>query len=600
MRFTADFETTTKAPARVWLWALVGIDQENEETGEDIESFFDYIEKQTKNPVIYFHNLKFDGYFILDFLLRSGFEWRETAKECSDKMFTSIIDGFNEFYQIVVYFKRKNGNVKSVTFWDSQKLLHIPVADIPRKFGFENLEKGKIDYDRHNVPCFVLPEEREYCMTDARIMAKAMRVILAEGCDHMTISLCALADYKRMIGKRNFSKWFPVLPYEVDCEMRQALRGGWCYANPRYIGREVSCGFVFDQNSKYGKIMHDAPLPFGDPVKFAGKYPDAPEYPLYIQHLRCMFRLKSGKLPFIQIKRNPEYMPTEYVRDSENIVDLWLCSPEIPLFFEQYEVTNIEYIDGYMFKSSTKLFCKYIEKWDEIKESAEISGNKGLRLLAKSMIVSLYGKFSKNPERRTCRPELNPDADQIALHLCLYPCTDAEGHIIFDEYENDFGEIEEVQRLTDTKIIDAGYIPTACFVTSWGRYEEVTAAQRLHDETLDENGDSAFLYGDTDSLHCLLDYVPDFLDIDPARLGAWKVENYILRARYLQSKRYIMEVQKTNGERELKCVCAGMPNDIKKGVTYDDFSLGAVYYGRKLPVIVPGGVILKEVPFCLN
>ena len=600
MRYTADFETTTKAPARVWCWALVGIDSDREESGDDIESFFDYIEKEMKNPLIYFHNLKFDGYFILDFLLRSGFVWREESKGAGDRTFTTIIDGFNEFYQIEVFFKRKKGSVQKATFWDSQKLLHIPVADIPQKFGFENLKKGKIDYGRHNVPCFVLPEEREYCMTDARIMAQALRVILAEGCDHMTISLCALADYKRMIGKRNFSKWFPVLPYEVDCEMRQALRGGWCYANPRYIGREVSAGFVFDQNSKYGKIMESKPLPFGDPIRFSGKYPDCPEYPLYIQHLRCIFELKENKLPFIQIKRNPDYMPTTYIRNSETVVDLWLCSPEIPLFFEQYEVTNIEYIDGFMFKASTNLFADYVRKWDEKKEAAEISGNKGLRLLSKSMIVSLYGKFSKNPERKSCRPEYNEETSKIELHLQLYPCTDEDGCVIFDEYEDDYGELQEVPRLTDTKIIDAGYIPTACFVTSWGREEMVATAQKLHDETLDRNGDSAFLYSDTDSLHCLTDYIPDFLEIDPAKLGAWKIENYILRARYLQSKRYIMDIQKPDGQRALKCVCAGMPAEVRENVSFDSFSLGSVYRGRELPKIVPGGVILVESPFRLN
>lgn len=601
MRIAADFETTTKSPARVWLWGAVGIDEQSEETGDCIETFFEYLEKLPKNPLVYFHNLKFDGYFILDYLLRSGFQWVASASDVVSKSFTTIIDGYNEFYQISVYFKKtKSGKVKKCTIWDSLKVLKFSIDDIPRKFGFSDIKKGSIDYHRHNKPCFITPDEVEYCLTDCRILARALAVLSAHECESMTIALCALNDYKAVIGKKNFQKWFPCLPYEVDCELRQAYRGGWCYANPFYIGKTVGPGFVFDQNAKYGFVMNEKPLPFGDPVRFCGEYPENSEYPLYIQHIRCMFRLKDGYLPFIQIKRNPDFMPTEYVRDSARIVDLWLCSPEINLFFEHYEVTNIEYLDGYMFKASCDLFKSYVQKWNELKEEGETTGNKGLRMLGKTMIVSLYGKFSRNPERRTCFPVMT-DANQVSLQLLLHPQTDEDGHTITETYEDpETGELYEMPALTDTEIIEAGYIPTACFVTSWGRAEEVAAAQKLHFETMDEYGNSDFLYADTDSLHTLGDAVPDFLDIDPARLGAWKVESRISRARYLQSKRYIMEIENPDGKTELKCVCAGMPAEMQKRVTFDGFSLNAIYHGRKVQKIVPGGVILEEDIFTLK
>ena len=96
------------------------------------------------------------------------------------------------------------------------------------------------------------------------------------------------------------------------------------------------------------------------------------------------------------------------------------------------------------------------------------------------------------------------------------------------------------------------------------------------------------------------EYIPDFLDIDPARLGAWKIENKILRARYLQSKRYIMETEDENGETALKCVCAGMPAYMQKNVKFEEFSLNAVYHGRKVQKIVPGGVILVDDVFTLK
>ena len=605
MRFVADFETTTVSPARVWLWGIVGVDtaEPEEETGDSIESFFEHLEKMPKNPLVYFHNLKFDGYFILDFLLRNGFEWVPDESEVKDKTFTCIIDEFNEFYQIAVYFKKnpKTKKVKKATFWDSMKKIKFPVKDIPKKFGFTDVKKGSIDYSRHNEPCFITDEERRYCLDDCRIVARAMRILYAVGCDKMTIALCALNDYKTKIGKNNFKMWFPSLPYEVDCEIRQAFRGGWCYVNPEYLGRDIQYGFVLDQNSKYGNVMKTMQLPFGPPIRFEGKYQGFAEYPLYIQHFRCIFRLKNGKLPFIQIKRTPEFMPTEYVRDSEILVDLWLCSPEIELFFDHYEVSNIEYIDGYMFQSSTELFRGYVEKWNALKEEGETTGNKGMRMLAKQMIVSLYGKFSRSPERKSCYPVLNPESDQIALHPILFEETDENGCPIMTVYTDpETGEEYEAPRMTDTEIVAAGYIPLSCFVTSWGRAEEIKAAQIIVDTTKTEDGRSAFLYGDTDSLHLALDFIPDFLEMDQAKLGAWKIENCILRGRYLQSKRYILEVQDTFGNRKTKCVCSGMPADVQERCNFDNFSMNAVFHGRKIPVIVPGGVILKEHVFSLK
>lgn len=602
MRIAADFETTTRSPARVWLWGAVGIDEQIEETGDSIESFFEFLRDQKKNPLVYFHNLKFDGYFILDYLLRNGFVYVASPSDAVDNSFCTIIDGYNEFYQISVYFKKtKSGKVKKVTIWDSMKVLKFSIADIPKKFGFQDIKKGSIDYTRHNEPCFITDDEREYCLTDCRILARALNVLAVHECDSMTIALCAIKDYRKMIGSSRFQKWFPCLPYEADCELRQAYRGGWCYANPRYLGQTIGNGIVFDMNAKYGHIMETKPLPYSEPVRYEGQYPENEEYPLYIQHIRCIFELKQGYLPFIQIKRSPDFVPTEYIRHSERIVDLWLCSPEIPLFFEHYDVTNLEYIDGYMFRASADLFKPYVEKWNNLKEEGETTGNKGLRMLGKTMIVSLYGKFSRNPERRTCYPTLNTESNQICLQLQLHPQTDEEGHVITTVYEDpETGEMFEMPELTDTEIIEAGYIPLACFVTSWGRAEEVAAAQRLHFETMDENGDSDFLYGDTDSLHVRGDIVPDFLEIDAAKLGAWKIENRILRARYLQSKRYVMETVDENGEHKVKCVCAGMPAYMQEKVTFDGFSLNAIYSGRLVQRIVPGGVILEEESFSLK
>lgn len=73
--WSADFETTGKTNleidgrVRVWLWSLVRCSSVKEEYyGTTIESFFEKI-TQLNVEKIWFHNLRFDGSFIVWHLL---------------------------------------------------------------------------------------------------------------------------------------------------------------------------------------------------------------------------------------------------------------------------------------------------------------------------------------------------------------------------------------------------------------------------------------------------------------------------------------------------------------------------------------------------
>ena len=49
---------------------------------------------------------------------------------------------------------------------------------------------------------------------------------------------------------------------------------------------------------------------------------------------------------------------------------------------------------NFYFKATKGLFKDYIDKWIRIKNESTISGNKGMRQVAKIMLNSLYGKFA--------------------------------------------------------------------------------------------------------------------------------------------------------------------------------------------------------------
>ena len=115
-----------------------------------------------------------------------------------------------------------------------------------------------------------------------------------------------------------------------------------------------------------------------------------------------------------------------------------------------------------------------------------------------------------------------------------------------------------------------------------------------------------FVYADTDSLHCISpDFeLPEGLDIDDTKLGAWKYESKFNTAKFLRQKCYIEnsteDIENENPDFEMKITVAGMPKGCYSEVTFDNFKIGASYTGKKQPKIVKGGVILKDVDFTIK
>lgn len=148
-KFTGDFETVTwlENETYVWAWAVCEIgNEENIIIDNNIESFIDFCKKE-KNPTIYFHNLKFDGEFIIYWALKNGFKHVEKKEEIENNTFTTLISDMGQFYQITLYFEKGNKKVKKVTFIDSLKIIPFSVSDIAKAF---NLPISKLEIDYNN------------------------------------------------------------------------------------------------------------------------------------------------------------------------------------------------------------------------------------------------------------------------------------------------------------------------------------------------------------------------------------------------------------------------------------------------------------------
>lgn len=187
-KFSADFETATWKEDETWVWAWCVAEIGNEsniQIGNNIDSFIEFCMKE-KNPDVYFHNLKFDGEFIIHYLLTHGYKHVTNIKEATDKTFTTLISDVGAFYSIKVYFKRMNKKVKSVTFFDSLKIIPFSVDQIAKSFNLP-ISKLNIDYnEEREIGHELTEEETAYIKNDVLIVAKALKVLFDEKLTKMT------------------------------------------------------------------------------------------------------------------------------------------------------------------------------------------------------------------------------------------------------------------------------------------------------------------------------------------------------------------------------------------------------------------------------
>lgn len=263
-KYTADFETVTwlKDETYVWAWAICEIgNDENVIIDNNIESFMKFC-KESNNSIFYFHNLKFDGEFIIYWLLNNGFIHVEKREDIENKTFTTLISDMGQFYQIVVYFEKKNKKVVKCTFIDSLKIIPFSVDVTAKSFGLE-ISKLKMDYNKPRKLGHILTEEeRLYIQNDVKIMAQALNVIFNDNLTKMTQGANALADYKEILTKSKFNHFFPILEAEIDKDLRQSYKGGFTYLNPIYKEKDVENVNILDVNSLYPSVMYEKLLPY--------------------------------------------------------------------------------------------------------------------------------------------------------------------------------------------------------------------------------------------------------------------------------------------------------------------------------------------------
>lgn len=586
MLYTADFETCTRTKvagaieARVWAWATASIDNPDEHTiGTELDEFMRWIGEHPGN--VYFHNLGYDGKFLIDWLYAHGWQFDPSGRLRRTKLFTTLVGRLGQWYSIKLrVYNPETKQSHIVKIYDSLKLLPLSVEKIALAFELPE-GKGKIDYERWRPEGYEMTEaEEDYIRRDVEIMARALHVsIIDEGMTRMTIGANAMASWKKGFKKQGaWRNLFPKLGNVCDTQIRQSYRGGFTWLDPQYKDVDIEDGISVDFNSMYPSMMISKDFPYGTPVAFSGQYEEDPRHPLYVQEMLVSWRLREGCIPFIKPTPDGIFDEHEYPEVVDEPVWMWITSVDLALMQEMYDLDVWAYGGGWKFSAmpGERIFGEYVSYWGARKRAAE----GGKRLIAKLYLNNLYGKFATRPEPVTKMPFYVDEGGYVAM-------------VSSDRYPvyNEWGELTTAD--LSGRAPDPVYIPVAAFCTAYARDTLVRAAMANRDR---------FVYCDTDSMHLIGTEVPAGIRLHDSDFCAWKVEGTFTRARHLRAKTYIWDL---NGEFDV--VCAGMPDNIKEHVTWENFHIGFSNldadgniipgWGKLLSRAVAGGVQLYEAKF---
>lgn len=601
----ADFETTVennvKEQMKTEVWSAAYISGWCENTPENvivrqsIDEFMDDIDNLSMNTICYFHNLKFDGSFILTYLLKNN-KWKadlingkmNTGKIKLMKMhrFRYMISSKGMWYSITL----RNKNKKLIRIWDSTKLLPQSLENLGKAFKTRH-QKLSMEYKGHRYPgCVITEEEKQYICNDVLVLKECMEHMFSQGIDNMTIGSACLQEFKKGFTDEEYEKLFPDLTKipipdygddkdrSYDYFIRKSYHGGFCYVNPKYQGQVIKNFVHVDANSHYPSQMHSESGNYY-PVGVPSYYHDEQitkdllntdtKNGYYFVRFECEFTIRPKKIPCVQIKDNPifhnhynEWLESSY----DNVVDMTMTCVDFKRFRKSYHISKLKIKELVMFETKIGLFDTYINHWYEIKENS----TGPVRVIAKLFLNNLYGKFASSTD----------SSYKIAEYV--------EGKGLRYYFIQDNNK-------------DAGYIAIGSAITSYCRNVTIGFAEMNYKH---------FVYSDTDSLVLLCkEEEIKGIPIHQTKLCYWGVESVCERGIFTRQKTYIEQI---DGAYNIKCAGMGkVPKqrlskaletnnrrelglDQKGSFKLKDFTEGLIIDGNIKACNKDGGVLLVD------
>lgn len=492
------------------------IDSEIYISYENLETFFTNISKwciknRLRKVRIFFHNLKYDGSYILNYLLKHG--WKQTLEKnhwnkpiIGYKQFTALITGGKWFMLCL-----KWSGIK-IEFADSLKLQPASLEDLGKKFGLIKT-KDTIDYKQFRImPHDQYPKEWiEYLKRDVLITEKVLFDFLErEGLNRLTIGSCAYAKIKRSVEELN--NLFTIKDFHY---FNRYYRGGWCFPNSKLQGqwiRKKNKIRMIDAVSMYPSQMVKY-LPYGDPLirKPKGNSIEFYEIDIYAFKIKKKFEgFNCFPAPIIWVENKAmkpvQYKNFTYLNEMNDGIAYRYYFNEadwkaLKMVYDiTYEIVKTTYFKAkpYLRKTVNDLFINKQQATNEID-----------RHYHKLIINNLYGKLGQNPIR-----PFDYYGDNYTI--------DKEKYTILNEKNKKYTIANSPAFVLEEKK-ENNAIAKPVFIASYiTALAHLALVQKMI--YIIKNG-GTFLYCDTDSISFIENKPIKFNDIGN-ELGCWEYEKF--------------------------------------------------------------------------
>lgn len=381
----------------------------------NIRDFMNYFINLGKSSTIFFHNLSFDGDFIIKYLVNhTDFKLNDLDK--TNKKQIEIFKSGNTLYSIVLTFRKSFNGVQKkirIIFRCSYKLLNSPIRDLGRDLGmdkYHGVNDLKTFYDKEPFIDFKeIPDNYlNYCNQDVLILNKSLSNLELSinktekiqvyrkwknfNIFHsLTIGSLAISIFKNIyLPQFNYLN-NEKIKFKIDSETykisKNFFTGGFTQFNDKYLGqpKPVKNGKFYDVKSAYPFQM-TKDLPHG---KILGFKPSGKSVEM------ISLRIKSAKIKpqyndFV-ILRNWNLGEGRYTRELKNF-NCYYYKEEWDIIKKVYDL-KIETETSFFMKKSN-FMENFIRDMYFYKEDFKKKNQKSFSHSFKILLNSSYGKLA--------------------------------------------------------------------------------------------------------------------------------------------------------------------------------------------------------------
>lgn len=620
--YCGDFETITpntkffkeEKDTRVILFSLRNWETEKvEKNGVSIEEFINYLIDLKTSSTVWFHNLSFDGDFIIKYL-QNHTKFKLTYD--SNKVGFTMFKSGNKIYYIKITNKvRINGTPTKyyIIFRCSLLLLTSGINALGKSFKikkYDGVDTSKIStfYDREPFKTIkdVDIDYLNYCNRDTLIQLKALKTfdsVLAE-----MYSLKTYNKYRIIQRKPKFNAYhyltagaiswnllknvfipkleqknsYIYLRKEDDYTfLKNFYTGGWTQFSNNYQGKakDVNNGAFVDVNSAYPYQMQEL-LPYGELLSEEPKDSTFQEF-MVIDVISANIKKECENVKNLLNWKRDSF--NRYVDRMENF-RCYYIKEEFEELSNFYDFKIKKILSFYM--KTYKFATQFINELYEKKEYFTKIGNAGFKLPFKILLNSAYGRLGMRAEYESMfyLPSGESHLQNDLINIDKY-----EYQIIRESDAFNFSDSLKCWVMKKTKKPNKYANVAAASV--------ITAKQRVFLwKTIREMGVDNFIYSDTDSI-LFKNFDITKINIGE-KLGEWDIETRPIKFGSFGAKRYISIAE---NDKDNKIKFSGLNNNYLQNLDFDyfNFDLDELIFedGSLKKVKCKSGLILEKSNF---